>query len=123
VLLLLLLRGVVRVLALVLLLLLLLLRDGPLCRLCQRVVQEGLVIGGAKACRLQLIAAAPTAPCKSSQSTTRAERICLLLLLLCGVMASARNGLVLLGHGGVESRSRFLCDSISGLSGGREEDG
>ena len=74
------LRGVVRVL-LLLLLLLLLLRDGPLCRLCQRVVQEGLVIGGAKACLLQLIAAAPTAPSKSSQSTTRAERICLLLLL------------------------------------------
>jgi hypothetical protein len=77
---LLLLRGVMRVLAL-LLLLLLLLRDCPLCRLCQRVVQEGLEMGGAKACLLQVIAAAPTAPSKSSQSTTRAERICLLLLI------------------------------------------
>jgi hypothetical protein len=76
---LLLLRGVMRVLAL--LLLLLLLRDCPLCRLCQRVVQEGLEMGGAKACLLQVIAAAPTAPSKSSQSTTRAERICLLLLI------------------------------------------
>jgi len=60
--------------------LLLLLSDDPFCRLCQRVVQEALVTGRAKACLLQVIAAAPTAPSRSSQSTTLAERICLLLL-------------------------------------------